>query len=701
MATSDELRAQLDEAMAMLKDLNDKAQPIKDDLNAVTKEKLDYLEEHARKMDAYTKKQNELNDSMWKYQQGINNTQYQIDNITGQIEAMEAAEREAKLEAERRAKQAERDAEVTARFDKLTLRAPWREWAKDHQISAGHKIAQDRNVILADPMGLGKTLSSIVTVDMVERATTEATPEDPFLGEEKQVTEREYWKRKSDGFIYRYKIGDITDNPDDYEHFPAKTVTKVVNGIERPVGRKVLYLCPNALLRNVMEEWRMWAPHRNATFIGGMTKAERQFFLEHVAPKVDNVVVVCNIEAWRRDSGLIKRLQELQFDTIIIDEAHNAKDRKSRVWWGINELLTNNRPEYVIPMTGTPVLNKPQELFTLLQMVDPANFYHENDFLFTYCEQDEDGRWKFQSGGLDRLNQRLGKIFMRRTKAQAGVVLPEKTVIHHDLDVDEELYPEQAKARKQMRDHATLVIENSVDEYGQPKALSAAAVIALYTRLRQIETWPAGIIQYRMITDPATGTKRKTDEILFQLDVEESQKVDYVISPDGKEGLIIDAIEDERIVLFSQFKAPLREIKARVERAGYSAVVLDGDTPQDLKDEIRKDFDARHTPLRDKSKYDVVLCNYKVGGVGLNLTAATQMIILDSEWNPGKRDQAFDRIHRIGQENPVTIHTISMNKTIDEWLDNLMNVKDDMVEGFNATVTGTKAIKDALEGGLI
>ena len=217
----------------------------------------------------------------------------------------------------------------------------------------------------------------------------------------------------------------------------------------------------------------------------------------------------------------------------------------------------------------------------------------------------------------------------------------------------------------------------------------ATAIIALITRLRQIETWPAGIKQI----DP------KTKEVLLQLDVEESQKVDYIIrKEDGEwEGLIPDTVEDERIVVFSQFKAPLHELKRRIEAAGYRAVILDGDTSRELRDEIRHDFDRSVTPNRANSKWDVLLANYKAAGVGLNLTNATQLITLDEEWNPGKREQAWDRIHRIGQTQNVTINVVRTKDTIDEWLAAIIDEKNKLVEGFEQTMMDVDDFKKFLE----
>ncbi len=594
--------------------------------------------------------------------------QAEIARLQREAEERERQKRlaeEAAKAAELAKKHEEDNMLVREKMDKLTMGAYWREFAKEHQLEAGRFITENRKVILADPMGLGKTLSAIITAEMAYQVTKDASPEWPMFGEVKN--------------LYNKENGMFED--------------MYVGGIERPVGQRILYLCPSSLVKNVRDEWKQWAKHRNVMFIYKMSKAERNYALEFAYENTNEYVVICNYEAWRRDRSLLEQFVKMDFDTLIIDEAHNAKEKGTNIWSGIMSIINNSNPEYVIPMTGTPILNKPQDLFTLLNMVAPLQFNHENDFLYTYCEQYSNSQgtilWKFQPGGIERLTKRLNKYFMRRTKDQAGIILPDKTIIAHDIEVDKEKYPEQARVREEMRKYAAIAIGKQKD-----KAIAAKAAIAMFTRLRQIETWPAGIIQYRTEPDPITGQMKKIRDpqtgefvIELQVDVEESQKVDYVIckDEDGEwSGLIPEAIEDERMVLFSQFKAPLREIKRRCEEAGYRPIIFDGETPDKVRDEVRIDFDVTKTPDRSTSKWDIALCNYKVGGVGLNLTAATQLIVLDEEWNPGKRDQAYDRIHRIGQQKPVTIHRIRNQSTIDDWLGAIMDSKDeDLVSEFN------------------
>ena len=615
-----------------------------------------YLKQQAefeRKKTEFRKQMQAKRDKVWALK-------HKNNELLRKLQVAKEKAEMAELEAKRNAK----IGELHRRWDKATLRAPWREWAKDHQIQAGHFITENRRVILADPMGLGKTLSSIIACDMLEGATREASKEFPFLGEE--VVKHAY----------------------DYEKGEWGDKTVIEGGVERPVGKRVLYFCPSSLIRNVLQEFRQWSPHRSVTYVGGMSKAERQFAFEAVLNTAAEYVVICNYEAWARDKNLIDQFIKLNPDTVILDEAHILKNPKTSAYKGINRLLQEAQPELTLPMTGTPILNRPQELFYLLTLVNSKEFFDIKDFLYTYCEQTDDGFWKFQTGGIERIAQRIRRNFMRRTKDQAGIVLPDNAIIYHDLEVDTEAYPNQARVRKQMREYATIMI----GEPDEGKSVAATAIIAMYTRLRQIETWPAAI----NIKDPITK------EIKFSVDVEESQKLDYIITKEPDEqgdysGLIPEVISDERVVVFSQFRGPLYELKKRIEKSGYRAVVMDGSVTPDQRDIISRDFDRKHTPNRSDSKWDVVLCHYRVGGVGLNLTAATQTIVIDEEWNPGKRDQAYARTSRIGQTEKTTVHVIRNQKTIDEWLANIMDQKEDMVEGFNTKLTSVEGFKEFLD----
>jgi SNF2 family DNA or RNA helicase len=100
--------------------------------------------------------------------------------------------------------------------------------------------------------------------------------------------------------------------------------------------------------------------------------------------------------------------------------------------------------------------------------------------------------------------------------------------------------------------------------------------------------------------------------------------------------------------------------------------------------EVQIDFDRRTSG--SDYKWDVVLCHYKKGGVGLNLNAATQTILLDEEWNPGKEDQAHGRTDRMGQTEESTVHVLRVDDTVDIWMSSLIAAKAQMIDGFEVQV---------------
>jgi len=558
-------------------------------------------------------------------------------------------------------------------FDKLTAGAPWREFAYDHQITGAKKLAAQKRAILGDKRGLGKTLTSLVWLDMVQ-------------------------------------------------------------------AKKVIAVVPNDTQGNFMQEVSSWAPHRVPSMIriGGMTKEQRDALLNIVLPNMDSYFIIINYEAWRRDPELIESLVNLQPDAIIMDEAHAAKNRKTKVYKGLRRLITapnkcshcgsgnigmtedhygsvrsvhcrecGKQPEElfdfnslknVLPMTGTPILNRPQDLFSLLSIIDPVTFNSENNFLYDYCQQDlYTSKWRFRPGGLERLTKQLASRFVMRDRHTAGIKIPPQRVQYYDVVLDPALYPKQARMMQALNEHAMIVLENN-------EGLPVLYLIALITRKRQAAVWGQGI-----------EFKDREGTVLFKADCDESVKLDKVITVDGTgngpEGLVPELIgeydpelkrwvDGERVVIFSQFQAPLDELSKRLTAANVSNVVLDGRTPEYKRREIQLDLDRR-TASETDYKYQVVLANYKVGGVGLNFTAATQMIIIDEEWNPGKVDQAYGRIDRMGQTEETTVHVIRLANSIDSWMAALIEDKAAMIDGFEESIDLQQRLIDGISGGML
>jgi SNF2 family DNA or RNA helicase len=585
--------------------------------------------------------------------------------------ALRARESEADLkrrelaQAEAKAAAKKRLLKNASMFDELTINAPWREWALDHQIKGAKILANSGRALLADKMGLGKTLTSLITADMLQ-------------------------------------------------------------------VQKVLVVVPDDVIGNFNREIKHWAPHRTLMTLGKLTKAERDVSL-FVMGQLPEYICTINYSAWRKDSALLDRIAELKFEMVIADEAHTMKttttsayrgvrkivlaenscptcrenieqvktsDRWRNYWrctvceWRSDEDVSNEAyswcsVKYVLPMTGTPILNKPQDLFAILSLIDPVNFSELQQYLKIYCEQDwASGKWRFKSGGLERLTRQLADKYLARDRKSAGVILPPQSVQIHEVEIDAELYPGQHRVIEQLSKHAEILLTSG-------KKMSAIAAIALITRKRQANVYPAGI-----------EMRDENGDVVFRVgdEVTESAKLDYIIDANG-EGLAGDLTEGgmdqgERIAIFSQFKGPLAELERRFNAAGISVVRYDGDTPDYIRQQVQMDFDRKYCEADGYTKrWQVVLCNYKTGGVGINFTGVTQSIILDEEWNPGKRDQAYGRTDRMGQTEETTVHVIRSPRTIDTWMARLIEEKENLIDGFESNIDLAQELFKAIQEG--
>lgn len=595
-------------------------------------------------------------------------------------------------------------------FDKLTAGFRWREFALQHQIEGAKHLATAKRAILGDKMGLGKTLTSLIACDMLQAQKILVVVPDDVVSN--FVREIQHWAPHRSVIM----LGKQTKLARNMAIDLMRSLDSFIVVINYSAWRK-----DNSLLDRLVslrfDTVIMDEAHTIKETTTNAYKGCAQLVLaENSCPKCrgaiqkihkseDTIIKLSDAKIFHNSRDYWACIGKATPSPTVMDDSIASAIMSSGCGWNeIVEALAGNSREFgdlrsvrnVFPMTGTPILNKPTDLFSMLSLVDPVHYSDKNRFNRTYCIQDSAGKWMFQYGGLDRLVKNLSGKYIARDRKTAGVTLPKQDIVVHSIEMDSTIYPGQAKVIKDLSRHAMVILSNGAK-------LPILYTIALITRKRQANVWPAGI-----------ELKDENGIVVFSVgdEIKESIKLDRICGkaesglPGDYEGLIPDLTGNgdltngERIVVFSQFKTPLAELESRIKDAGISVVRFDGDTPEDIRNQVKIDFDRKYCDqIGYEPKWQVVLANYKTGGVGLNFTAATQMIILDEEWNPGKQEQAFNRIDRIGQTEETTVHILRLEKTIDNWMADLIDSKRDMIEGFETKVDLQASLLKAMQEG--
>jgi len=361
--------------------------------------------------------------------------------------------------------------------------------------------------------------------------------------------------------------------------------------------------------------------------------------------------VVVHYEMMRK---YIKEIIPMGFDCIVCDEAHKIKNKDAKLTQAVKQL----KPEGIFLLTGTPIMNRPEELWSLLNYLDSSRFSNYWNFVRNYSNVVKT-RWGYEISGLrnaEELHKLLNLYMCRNLKKDVLKDLPEKLQYPEEV----EMHPDQKKAYASMRDDFKTWYERNEDGDSDNEGI----VLAKLIRLKQMAVLP------QMVGSDAPSSKMdRLAEIADEL-----------------------CESDRKIIVFSQFKEVVRYVHKLLLQHGVCEIT--GDTPLDVRDQLVQDF-------RTNPNKKVFVATVQSCGLGLTLTEASVVIHVDKIWNPQLINQANDRAHRIGQKNTVHIISLIARGTIDETIEDKLFNKEEMfnkvVEGKDIDKISTKLdIKDVL-----
>ena len=391
--------------------------------------------------------------------------------------------------------------------------------------------------------------------------------------------------------------------------------------VSRPsdAPRTSVAVVPRSLVYNWIDEAARFAPDLLVLDYTGDARAS--------ASVADYDLVLTTYGTLRRDAA---RLAEHEFDYVILDEAQAIKNATTASAKAARVLRGRHR----LALTGTPIENHLGEIWSLFEFLNPGFLGPATAFGKTI------GPGRADRVEIDLLARALRPFILRRTKEQVAPELPEKVeqTIHCDLE------PPQRRFYDELRDHYRQTLLATVARKGL--ARSKMQVLEALLRLRQAASHPA-------LVDAARSA-------------EASAKLDILL-PRLREL----ADEGHKALVFSQFTTLLGLLRGRLDDEGIVYEYLDGRT---------RDRAERVARFETDGQCPVFLISLKAGGVGLNLTAADYVFLLDPWWNPAVEAQAIDRAHRIGQTRHVFAYRLIARDTVEEKIADLQATKRELAD---------------------
>jgi SNF2 family DNA or RNA helicase len=389
----------------------------------------------------------------------------------------------------------------------------------------------------------------------------------------------------------------------------------------RQMAERILIITPPGLVQQWREELSQkfglhdFVTNADESFRAAGVDAWRQFPL-----------VIASLAAARR-AGTRDIIASLNYDLIIVDEAHHLKNRSSVSWKFINKL----QMQFILMLTATPVENRLEELYNLITILKPGQLKTPQEFRRQFVVRGDPRSPK--NRGL--LRELLADVMIRHSRGQVNVKLPPRRA--HTIRLTPTL------EERALYQDISRFVRHTLTE-GRNKG---ARKLTLSILQREIGSSPLAVVK----------TLRKLADITDWAKADALQK-------------IIQSAGQDRLLIFTHFQATLDVLAERLAAMGVDFIPYHGGLTTQQKDEAIRRFEAEGQ----------ILLSTEAAGEGRNLQFCHVMINFDLPWNPQRIEQRVGRIHRIGQTKRVEIFNLSAQGTIEDYLLNILDRKLNMFE---------------------
>jgi len=385
-----------------------------------------------------------------------------------------------------------------------------------------------------------------------------------------------------------------------------------------------LIVMPTSLVHNWQEEIKKFTPSLSCYKYTGQNRPK------DISMFRDYDIVLTTYGIVRNDIDL---LMNYKFFYLILDESQYIKNPDSKIYKAVIRLKSTHR----LVLTGTPIENSLTDLWAQINFLNKGLLGNLRFFKREFIQPIEKNSDPVKK---EKLQQFIHPFILRRTKKQVAKDLPEKmeSVIYCDMAEEQKSFYEEEKSKIR-----NLIIEHIETDENKPVMLAIEGL----NKLRQIANHPV------LVNNEYQGESGKFNEI--------TRNIENLIA------------EKHKVLIFSAYVKHLKLFAHYLEQYGFPYSMLTGSTQN--RQQVINDFQN----TKDNS---VFLVQIKAGGVGLNLTVADYVFIIDPWWNPAVEEQAVNRTHRIGQDKNVMVYRFISSETVEEKIQKLKSKKSKLANSF-------------------